>query len=629
MYKAPDVFQEGLRRFLAEGGFTWVERPGPPPPGVKILKNAHPPRIVELEKLAYAAVGAPFVPAGVKEYSREEAFKVLREAPDPYEKFKKIASETNAGRVKLAEPWKSLRLLIGKAHRELDEGKKKALFYAVLALEEAFGVYRTALGEYAEGLKKAVRREEVGKEPFKRVVYAADLKQIKQLAKEEEADFEEALNALRRNLNEYAHRYGVEDLLDVKEDVARRLAEAKQAELSEFNDVNFGVKAYAALIAYREYALGRRGAFGKAAWHWLEVGGSAWVLYYAPGTAYDRAKRAKVERPAAVEEMVTEAFRRLFLKPGADHYRGFVEELKEGGKLALMFDSENESSYIFKLFRVEEGGKLVELEGVRLSIKEAGESIVYVLYLDAERRELFRQELEAGMKAAEEVGGRLPVEDRLLYMLGWVDSDVAIIRMGNKRVLQMGTSHLWQLAETHALFGWSDVLVPHVGLSLEGPKPQFYARTSLDKLNDAIRRSVEGGWLKMLSDRGKLEDLKHVKSWDNLKRWVAEHWDEVIKAVKKRLESVKAGSGFDLAGALKELEGLKNELDDDKISRGVVAPALLLIQAERLGVDEATLKYFGAVVSGTVGGDGSVSAAWKEVSLSSGEGAVALLWAAA
>jgi hypothetical protein len=47
MYKAPDAFQEELRRFLAEGGFAWVERPGPPPPGVKILKNAHPPHIAE------------------------------------------------------------------------------------------------------------------------------------------------------------------------------------------------------------------------------------------------------------------------------------------------------------------------------------------------------------------------------------------------------------------------------------------------------------------------------------------------------------------------------------------------------------------------------------------------------
>jgi len=48
MYKTPDAFQEALRRFLAEGGYAWVERPGPPPPsGVKILKSAHPPRLAE------------------------------------------------------------------------------------------------------------------------------------------------------------------------------------------------------------------------------------------------------------------------------------------------------------------------------------------------------------------------------------------------------------------------------------------------------------------------------------------------------------------------------------------------------------------------------------------------------
>ncbi len=45
--EALDVFREGLRRFLTEGGYAWVERPGPPPPGVKILKNAHPPRLAE------------------------------------------------------------------------------------------------------------------------------------------------------------------------------------------------------------------------------------------------------------------------------------------------------------------------------------------------------------------------------------------------------------------------------------------------------------------------------------------------------------------------------------------------------------------------------------------------------
>ncbi len=71
------------------------------------------------------------------------------------------------------EPWESLRVLImprpseeerlrGKVYGELDEGKKKALFYAALALEETFGVYKSALRKYAAGLKEAVEKREVG-----------------------------------------------------------------------------------------------------------------------------------------------------------------------------------------------------------------------------------------------------------------------------------------------------------------------------------------------------------------------------------------------------------------------------------------------------------------------------------
>jgi tetratricopeptide (TPR) repeat protein len=588
--------------------------------------------LVELEKLAYAASLTPFIPASVKEYSREETFNVLWSAPDPYEKFGEVAKEANAGRVKLAQPWESLRVLImpkrseerrlmmGKAYSELDERKKKGLFYAVLALEEAFGVYRSALRKYVE----TVQRVEVGEEPFKRVMYMADLRLLKQLAEKEEAAFEEALKILRRRLNEYAVMYGLRDLLDVKEDVARGLAEAESKELSEFKDVSFGVKAYAALIAYREYALGKRGVFGVAAWYWLEVGGSARLLYYAPNTAHDKAKGAKVERPVAVGEVVAEALRRLFLKPGADHHRGLVEELTKGGKLALELAEEKTKKtkyYVFRLYRVEEGGGRKELD-VRLRISKVGKGIIYVLeFDDVERwRGFFGQELEAGVKAAEEVGKRLPVEDSFPYMGGWIASDVAIVRnREGERVLEMTTPHLWQLAETHALFDWSDVTIRRVSLTLEGPKPQFDVYASLDKLDDTIKKSAERGWLRMLGVKAGLGDLIDVKSWEGLKQWVADHWGIVVDAAVRRLGE----------GVRSELEALRDRLNDDKVAREVVAPALLLIQAERLGVNEATLKYFGAVVSGAIGGDGYVSAARKEVDLTSGEREIAQLWVAA
>ena len=74
----------------------------------------------------------------------------------------------------------------------------------------------------------------------------------------------------------------------------------------------------------------------------------------------------------AVEEAIAEALRRLFLRPGADHHSSFVEELTKGGRLALMFDRETESSYVFGLFRLEEGDGLVDL-GVELRISKVRE----------------------------------------------------------------------------------------------------------------------------------------------------------------------------------------------------------------------------------------------------------------
>jgi hypothetical protein len=586
--------------------------------------------LIELEKLAYAASLTPFIPAGVKEYPREEVLNMLK-APDPYEKFKELARDANAGRVKLAEPWESLRMIIvpkpseekrlmSGRNAELyskysgDEGKKKALFYAALALEEAFGVYRSVLEKYADGPKKAVQESKVGEEPFKRVVYMADLGRLAQLAEKEEAAFENALSTLRGRLNEYADRYGLGDLLDVEEGKARELAEAEAPELSEFGGVNFGTKAYAVLIAYREYALGRESVFSAAAWHWLEVGGSAWLLYYSPKTAYLKAERAEVKRPVAVEEMLAEGLRRLFLKPGADHYSDFIKELEKGGKLALMFEKKTESSYVFKLYNMKEGGKLDGL-GISLWIAKVGKGegagITYNLIFDMERwRGFFEQKLEAAMKAAVEVGGRLSVEDSFPYMAGWVGSDVAIIRKKNKRVLRMTTSRLWQLAETHALFDWS-VVGLRMTLTLEGPKLAVLAEAPLEKLNEAIRRSAEGGWLKMLGIK--------AESWEGLKQWVAENWDVVVNAAARRLGE----------GVRSELEALRGKLNDDKVAREVVAPALLLMQAERLGVNETTLKYFGAVVSGAINGDGYVSAAMRLVDLTSGERVIALLWGAA
>jgi hypothetical protein len=589
--------------------------------------------LIELGRLAHAASLMPFAALGGVERSREEAFRLIKGAPDPYGKFLEVAKAANAGRIGLAEPWNSLRMLIaprpseerrlvsGKAYGKLDERGKRALFYAVLALEEALGIYEAA-SRRAGRLEEAVRRVEAGEPPLKRAVYAADLGRLERLAEEEEEAFDDALKVLRERLNEYAVKHDLRDLLDVKEGEARMLAEAERAELSKYSDANFGVKAYAALLAYREHALGRRGAFGAAAKYWLEEGGSAWLLYYSPRRAYENADKTKAERPAAVEEMVAEAIRRLFLRPGRDRYSGFVEELTKGGKLALELEKETKTSYVFKLYRLEEDGGLKELKGVKLRIEKVGEEtgVTYFLELDARWRDFFRRELGMVWEAAEELRERWPVEDPLPYMLGWSASDVSISGGRGARELYMSSSHFWQVAETKVLFGWSDAVRLRMSLTLEGPKLQLYVHAPLSRLDGAIKRSAglavgrsaEGGWLKRL-------DIK-AGSWDDLKRQVAERWRGVVDVAVRHLgEETRS-----------ELEELRDKLNDDKIAREAVAPALLLIQAEKLGVDGESLRYFAMVISGAVGGDGYVSAAGRgEVGLASGEREIALLWGAA
>jgi len=595
--------------------------------------------LIELGALAHAASLAPFAALGGVERSREEALRLIKGAPDPYGKFLEMAKAANAGRIGLAEPWESLRKIIAprpSEERELragrgaelygryaaDERMRRALFYAALALEEAFGVYRSALGEVAAGLEEAVRRVEVGEGPLKRAVYVADLGRLERLAEGEERAFEKALSTLRERLNEYAVKYDLRNLLDVNEDMARRLAEAEQPELSKYGDANFGVKAYAALMAYREDALGRRSIYGTAARYWLEEGGSARLLYYSPNTAYDKAERARAERPVSVEGMIAEALRRLFLRPGRDRYRRFVELLKGGG-LALELEREAEKSLVFRLLKPEGGGRLAELEGIKLRIAKVGEGEgagrAYFLELDARWREFFGHELGMVWKAAEELKERWPIEDPFPYMLGWSASDVSIGGGRGARELQMGSSYFWQVAETKVLFGWPDVVELRVSLTLEGPKLQLYVHAPLSRLDGAIKwsaglavgRSAEGGWLSKLG--------VEAGGWDDLKRQVAERWRDVVEAAVRRL-------GGDVQ---KELEGLGKRLDDDKVAREAIAPALLLIQAEKLGVDGESLRYFAAAISGAVGGDGYVSAARGEVGLTSGERPIALLWGAA
>jgi hypothetical protein len=451
--------------------------------------------------------------------------------------------------------------------------------------------------------------------------YVVDVMRLKDLMREREEASQKALETLKKRLLEYATKHPeLRELLKVDELRARELVEAGYNSLSEYSDASFGIKAYAALLAYRELAFGVKTTYGVAARYWLEEGKTPWLLYYAPKTAYSRAERTGGGGITTVEEAVAEAFRRLFLKPGAERYSRFVDKVLEAarqrGGLVLEPEPKEEGKKTWMF-------KVAGLEGVKLMVSKIGKSAswTFALSLDSRWREFFREELGAVERVATTLKERWRVESPLPYMSGWLASDVSIRR----KQLIMSTSSLLQAAVTKALFGWSDAVRLGLSLTLEGPKLVLRFHTSADVLDEAVRRDAEEGWLKLLGIE--------ARSWRGLKHKVAEHWGVVVEAVKKRLESVEVSSGFDLTRALEELEGLKSKLDDDKVAREVMVPALLLVQAEKLGSDEkmheAALSYLGAVLWGGVGGDGYVSAADKEVSLASGKDSIALLWAAA
>ncbi len=107
------------------------------------------------------------------------------------------------------------------------------------------------------------------------------------------------------------------------------------------------------------------------AWHWLEVGGSAWLFYYASWTAYNKAKDkgGKASSSGVVDDR---GLCCLFLKLGVDHHSDFIK-LLGSGKLAPELEEgktrRKTESYVLRLFRIEEDGKLVDL-GIELWISK-------------------------------------------------------------------------------------------------------------------------------------------------------------------------------------------------------------------------------------------------------------------
>jgi hypothetical protein len=253
--------------------------------------------MIELEKLAHFAVGAPFF-AGLADAGGKaaERFSAMAERwrVDENEK-QKIEEVINAplrgegpfskltGLKNLPPPLVELR----KALKDVkDEVEKDAAVVAALVLYKTLVENAEAYGEWAGWYKWA--RGLVGREEF--TVSAGDIKRLRGSQKR----LEEVLEELNRVLvlysqsDFYKERPDLLDklksLLEVDVEKAEELAKVKSKELSKYSDANMGTKAYAAFLS-----IDRGGIYGHAAMLLMAEGALADIVLSTSATMHRKA----------------------------------------------------------------------------------------------------------------------------------------------------------------------------------------------------------------------------------------------------------------------------------------------------------------------------------------------------
>jgi len=231
---------------------------------------------IELERLAYAALGVSVVPLA-DEYKklREQHSDVLERllsAGSPYEEFMNLVKDRDPE--ELPRPLQNLRrALASRKLRKAPEEKKNALVIATVALSRW-------LDENADLLREMFLAFEELREAWQRGSILCDgaIRFVK--AREE---LLKAANELREELESLSAKYGLREL-SVDGAEARQLAEATEHKLPDFSEASIGTKAYATVLGMIEGTL-----YGRIAATLLEAQQPADLLKWVPITAYTEA----------------------------------------------------------------------------------------------------------------------------------------------------------------------------------------------------------------------------------------------------------------------------------------------------------------------------------------------------
>jgi hypothetical protein len=479
--------------------------------------------LVEMEKLAHAAMGAPPFFARLAETGGKaaERFRVVAERwrVDEDEK-QKIEEVINAPQnrerpfskltslKKPPKPLAELRRALKNAKNVKDEAKKDAAVVATLVLYKTLvknaEVYRewTELYKWARGL--------VEKQEF--TVTAEEVKRLREAHRRLEEVAEEVRRELNAVLTLYmSHDRGLYEKLrphlevDVKR--AEELAEARSKELSEFGDVNMGTKAYAALLS-----VARGGLYGHVAMLLMGEGALADMVISTPRGAYNKAERVAEERGETVDPSYSGRRGRSVGQPS-------WEDRAASALLRYLLGRAVDEDLMFR--RVGEGFEVFRAYGgieTRVDVLKIREVV---------RSKAGEEEPRRFMEEAKRTAPDLSGLDKAPQYLEWRTTDVSTF--GGRIVA--GTAHTWQAAWYVGLLGEEESISGRADVTEEGVKPIVTMYWPREREDQILR---ESRWLEFLLGR-------RVESWRELVDAI--DWSWVLRKVEELADELKPWIG--------------------------------------------------------------------------------------
>jgi hypothetical protein len=523
--------------------------------------------LVELEKLAHAAVGAPFV-AGLADTGGRaaERFRAVadrwRVDEDEKQKIEEVINEVINAPQKRERPFSKLTSLknlpkplveLKEALEYQDEVVQDAAVVAALVLYKTLINNAKAYEEWAELYKWA--RGLVKEREF--TVAAGKIRELREAHRRLEGVAGRVLEELNRVLVLYSQSdfykerpdllNKLKQLLEVDVEKAEELAEARRIELSKYSNANMGTKAYAALLS-----VAKDGIYGHATMLLMAEGALADIVLLTPRSAYEKANDIAERRGEAVDPSRSrkgaKAGEVAGGRGGAADLPRVEEDWKDRAASVLLrfligygeIDPQllsGSSETTFKFRRVEKGGRkgfqvFRVYGGVEAPVGELW--IGDVAYFKVSK-EWLRRLVEEAKKTAPDLSGF----DKAPQYLEWRATDVSTVG----RQIVGTTVHSWQLRWYFGLLGEEKSFSGSASVAKEGIKFLITARWPRKREDQILK---ESRWLESLLNQ-------QVESWRELVDAI--DWSRVLERVEEMVDKLKPWIGPEKMGDV-EREGL-------------------------------------------------------------------------